>query len=369
MTMKDLQVSQASAEERSTSDILGRLEAYEKLSDECQRYASLKANVEKERESVQLQIYERVRAEYEEKLSALQKDLKEQETLLGEQIQVLLEKRADLDRVCRQDNERLEEINFRTRVGEFTEEDCKAERNEIEKRTLSQSQELARIEEIVSRCTKSGLLAEEPPSSPAPDTAEEEEGEAQAEGQVLEQASDTSSIEEEQAEEPEPLETGAEEEAFQIVEEEPSADEEDSPVVHCPPPLSSGQLQTSKDSEGKEGRRGSTVAARQYITGYLVALEGSRQGERFPMISSDITLGNSPGIDIRLGDSGIANFHARIVYKERRHCLENLDTMGRTYVNGVRVAKVVELRNGDVIRLGDIKMQVEYAATSTTDPG
>ena len=80
------------------------------------------------------------------------------------------------------------------------------------------------------------------------------------------------------------------------------------------------------------------------------------------MISSNITLGNSPGIDIRLVDSGIANFHARILYKERKHFLENLDSMGRSFVNGVQAAKLVELRDGDVLRLGDIKMQVEYAA-------
>ena len=81
------------------------------------------------------------------------------------------------------------------------------------------------------------------------------------------------------------------------------------------------------------------------------------------MISSNITLGSSPGIDIRLSDSGIANFHARILYKERKHFLENLDGMGRSYVNGVQASAVVELKDGDVVRLGDIKMQVEYAST------
>ncbi len=80
------------------------------------------------------------------------------------------------------------------------------------------------------------------------------------------------------------------------------------------------------------------------------------------MISSNITLGSSPGIDIRLSDAGIANFHARILYKERKHFLENLDGMGRSYVNGVQATAVVELKDGDVVRLGDIKMQVEYAS-------
>ena len=84
------------------------------------------------------------------------------------------------------------------------------------------------------------------------------------------------------------------------------------------------------------------------------------------MISSNITLGSSPGIDIRLVDSGIANFHARIRYKERRHFLENLDSMGRSFVNGVQASDLVELKDGDVIRLGDIKMQVEYASSPKT---
>ena len=80
------------------------------------------------------------------------------------------------------------------------------------------------------------------------------------------------------------------------------------------------------------------------------------------MISSNITLGSSPGIDIRLSDSGIANFHARILYKDRKHFLENLDGRGRSFVNGVQASDIVELKEGDVIRLGDIKMQVEYAS-------
>ena len=36
--------------------------------------------------------------------------------------------------------------------------------------------------------------------------------------------------------------------------------------------------------------------------------------------------------------------------------------MGRSYVNGVQATAVVELKDGDVVRLGDIKMQVEYAS-------
>jgi hypothetical protein len=353
-------MSQASSENGSTSDVLGHLQAYEKTNEQCQRYASLKANVEKERQSVQLHIYERVKAEYDKKMLAVEQDLKKQRENLEERIQELLDRRSELDGLCRKDTERLEEIDFRTRVGEFTEEECKEERRELEQKTQDQSRELAQLDEIMGRCTKSGLLAEQGPSASPSRPEPEDDGSEQASGQPAEP--------EVKAVEPEPpvtdaAETEEVEEDFEIVEEDPSVEEKQAPVVHCPPNVSSGspQPQASPGSDTFVDRLGLKPEAREYVTGYLVALEGSRQGERFPMISSNITLGSSPGIDIRLSDAGIANFHARILYKERKHFLENLDGMGRCYVNGVQASAIVELRDGDVVRLGDIKMQVEYA--------
>ncbi len=177
-------MSQARSENGSTSEILGHLEAYEKSSEKCQRYASLKANVEKERQSVQLHIYERVRAEYDQKMLSVEQDLKKQRESLEEKIQELLDRRSELDGLCRKDTERLEEIDFRTRVGEFTVEECKEERSELEQRTQDQSKELAQLEEIVGRCTKSGLLAEEVREEPQPKP--EDDGSEQASRQPAE---------------------------------------------------------------------------------------------------------------------------------------------------------------------------------------
>ena len=250
-------------------------------------------------------------------------------------------------------------------------EECKEERSELEQRTQNQSKELAQLEEIMGRCTKSGLLAEQepshPPARPRPRRSEENP-QPESEDDGSEQASHQTAEAEEPATEPEAPETIAAEAEevgdFEIVDEDHPVDEEHTPVVHCPPGVSSGspKTQAGPDSGAVAGRTRLNAAASEYVTGYLIALEGSRQGERFPMISSNITLGSSPGIDIRLSDAGIANFHARILYKERKHFLENLDGMGRSYVNGVQATAVIELKDGDVVRLGDIKMQVEYAS-------
>lgn len=355
-------MSQAPSESGSTSSILEHLETYEKTSEQCQRYESLRANVEKERQSVQLHIYERVRAEYDQKMLAVEEDLKKQRESLQEKIGEILDRRSELDEFCRKDSERLEEIDFRTRVGEFTAEECKEERSGLEQRTQNQSRELAQLEEIVGRCTKSGLLAEPEPSPDANATLASGETQDEPEPAVQEGSQPEATAAEPEA--PVTAEAEDTEEDFEIVEEDPSDDEKQAPVVHCPPSVSSGSPQSQADKPSNEivDRLGLKPQSREYVTGYLVALEGSRQGERFPMISSNITLGSSPGIDIRLSDAGIANFHARILYKERKHFLENLDGMGRSYVNGVQASAIVELRDGDVVRLGDIKMQVEYAS-------
>jgi pSer/pThr/pTyr-binding forkhead associated (FHA) protein len=361
-------MSQAHSENGSTPDILPHLEAYEQMSEQSERFASLKENVEKERQSVKLHIYERVKAEYEEKIQTVERELKKQRERLQEQIRDLLDRRTELKALCRKDSERLEEIDFRTRVGEFTEEECRAERSEIETRTQQQSNELGRLEQLLGRCTRSGLLSEQEASDGSATTPKESTEDPPLEQDPPEQAAPASIKPDETETEPEALECAATEvEAdFEIVEEEAPGDDHEAPVVHCPPNVSSPSPQGQGNSKTEASRSGPQTEIREYVTGYLVALEGSRQGERFPMISSNITLGSSLGIDIRLSDSGIANFHARILYKERKHFLENLDAMGRSFVNGVQAADLVELKDGDVIRLGDIKMQVEYASAKQT---
>lgn len=360
-------MSQAHSENGSFPDIVGELETFDQLSEQHRRYASLGDNVERERQSVKRHIYEKVKAEYEARMRSVEEDLKRQRELLEEKIRDVLDRRSDLEELCRKDTERLEEIDFRTRVGEFTEEECRQERGEIDERTKRQTKELARLEEIVGRCTRSGLLADDAPGSgPGKGPAEVEDAPKEEEDPPAE-ASEECHAEESREPRPEAREAASAEaeEDFEILEEDSIREGHETPVVHCPPSVSSGSPQPVKRSGTDKARGSPHVDISEYVTGYLVALEGSRKGERFPMISSNITLGSSPGIDIRLLDPGIANFHARILYKERKHFLENLDSKGRSYVNGVQAATVVELKDGDVVRLGDIKMQVEYASAQT----
>jgi hypothetical protein len=194
-------------------------------------------------------------------------------------------------------------LDFRVRVGELEEEEVKERRTGLKEKLLQITKALADAQEIVDKFEQVGLLTKSASPVPKPGVLDwDEESEDRPE--------------------------------FLVLEEDPSSAGKDSPVVNY--------------------RR------THHVAGYLVALEGSRQGERFPLISSEITMGSSRGIDIRLADSGIARYHARIVYRKGKHYLETVAESGTCLVNGVQADRA-ELKDGDVLCLGKTKMQVEYA--------
>ncbi len=47
-----------------------------------------------------------------------------------------------------------------------------------------------------------------------------------------------------------------------------------------------------------------------YPQGYLTILDGTRKGDRVPLIPADIMLGSSPNTDVMLTDQGISESHA-----------------------------------------------------------
>jgi hypothetical protein len=256
-------------------------------------------------------IYARVRREYTERRETLDQERKEQRAALRTELDRTLEKRKLLNERCRQESDRLEELDFRVRVGEFPEEEVQETRRGFKERLLEITMALADAQEVVSRFEQVGLL----PQAAGP-AAEAGDGDSQ------EASPDVGD--------------------FLILEDGSPQGDADTPVVLCPAGIQGGS------------------SVRDTVFGYLVALDGSRQGERFPLVSAEMTVGSSPDIDIRLADSGIARLHARIVYRNGRHFIETVEEPGSCLVNGIRTDRA-ELKDGDVLSLGKVQMQVEYA--------
>ena len=68
--------------DKDTVDILKRLEAYGALVSECNRYALLERNAERNSHTVRPHIYARVREEYETKRQTLDQEHQEQKGFL-----------------------------------------------------------------------------------------------------------------------------------------------------------------------------------------------------------------------------------------------------------------------------------------------
>jgi hypothetical protein len=80
---------------------------------------------------------------------------------------------------------------------------------------------------------------------------------------------------------------------------------------------------------------------------------GFRAGRELLLTRPEIIIGRGEGCDIALfGDSEVEKQHARILLRNGRYLLEDLDSPGGTYLNGERIDGQVALRGGDLIEVG-----------------
>ena len=68
-----------------------------------------------------------------------------------------------------------------------------------------------------------------------------------------------------------------------------------------------------------------------------------------------ISLGRGNENKITIKDPYISKNHLKIVEDEGNYYLEDLDSANGTYLNGERIMDVVELKNGDRIRVGQVE--------------
>ena len=324
----------------NSNDLLQRLKDFYALVQSSNRLATLLENTEKHRDSVRPHIYQRVRDDYLHKKNKLDKRIREENKLLTEEYKRLYEEREALKDTWNKYSEKIEEIEFRKLVGEYTEEEIREELASLRKYIADNTSRLKSLDELLEHYKRAGIgkdlnkdMMEETPEEKTRDNRT---------NTMKSMTMDANNDDPQRDKIPD---------QFVPVDGDPG--EGDIPVVNCPmvPP------QVDDHSSKKNGN--------SYVGGYLKALEGSRKGERFPLICSNITLGSSPGTDIRLADPDVAKLHARIIYRDRKYFIENLDSLGRTYVNGIKACNN-ELKDGDMIRLGGIKLSVEFASTSAT---
>jgi pSer/pThr/pTyr-binding forkhead associated (FHA) protein len=91
----------------------------------------------------------------------------------------------------------------------------------------------------------------------------------------------------------------------------------------------------------------------------LVRMNGAFQDRRIELPSSVCVLGRDPTATVRLEEESVSKQHARLTLEDGRFTLEDLDSSNGTFVNGRRIHARVELRPGDLLRLGAVILKLE----------
>jgi hypothetical protein len=315
-----LALSEVSGSGDTTEESLRSLKDFSRLLEESDRFARLIEKTQKYSDMVPPYILEQVQGDYREQKGEVDEKLEAQKDGFRKAYEEHLSEKEVLEDICQKLRDRIKGLRFRRIVGEHDEDDVQDEVRDL-KGQLSESMErIDQMEEILDQYVIIGFddLMEQ-------ESADEEE------------------VSFEQEDEPEE----EEETPLPMLEEE----EEQSPVY-------TSAQDSAYTPSGDEAARPKTSSS-AYPQGYLTILDGTRKGDRVPLIPADIMLGSSPNTDVMLTDQGISESHARIFFKDRKYCLENLDVLGRSYVNGIQ-SKVAELNHNDVIRLGNLNLRVDF---------
>ncbi len=78
-------------------------------------------------------------------------------------------------------------------------------------------------------------------------------------------------------------------------------------------------------------------------------------------VNGPVVIGRSPGADIVIGDDFVSGKHARISPSGDGAVLEDLGSTNGTILNGARLSAPSQLRAGDAIDIGSVRLKVDRA--------
>ena len=87
---------------------------------------------------------------------------------------------------------------------------------------------------------------------------------------------------------------------------------------------------------------------------------GSERREVFR--SAELSIGRVQGNDLMLPKGNVSKRHARLLFRDGRFIVTDLNSTNGTYVNRRRIAQATIVREGDRIYIGDFVLRVESAA-------
>lgn len=104
-------------------------------------------------------------------------------------------------------------------------------------------------------------------------------------------------------------------------------------------------------SSSKTGNQYLMVRPERQAPAYLLVCMGGNVGHRYPVGTTELTIGRSDRSDIRLDDDRVSSRHAELVRRDGRYRIYDLGSSNGTLVNAQRIDEI-DLRDGDLIQVG-----------------
>ncbi|MBN1659405.1 MAG: FHA domain-containing protein [Anaerolineae bacterium] len=98
----------------------------------------------------------------------------------------------------------------------------------------------------------------------------------------------------------------------------------------------------------------------------LLWMEGDEIKGRWTLDQPVMTIGRWHDNDVVVDDRWVSRYHARVVRRDDRYVVEDLDSKNGTFVNGQRITAPAPLRDGDQVQVTPlVKLTfVDYASTA-----
>lgn len=91
---------------------------------------------------------------------------------------------------------------------------------------------------------------------------------------------------------------------------------------------------------------------------------GPERTERFDR--PEIRVGRVHGNDLMLAKGNVSKHHARLLYRDGRYVISDLESTNGTYVNGRKISQATIVREGELIHIGDFVLRLEAPSVSPT---
>lgn len=91
----------------------------------------------------------------------------------------------------------------------------------------------------------------------------------------------------------------------------------------------------------------------------LIVANGSHKGKEIKIARDVFEIGKSPRCQLSPGGEGVARHHCAIFRKEGYAAVKPIDAAEPTFINGKRIEKPQKLRNGDILKVGGLELEVQ----------